>query len=343
MSPCPTVGEGPNNFQTWDVFERAVHPHVAICGWRPTQLSTAKCGISSRQRLRSLRVAMVFRKPRAVFFLVLVVVLCSWPVRRVFVGQGGAEPRPQRSRMRSSPCQNDWKADSFESSRVPLEIGEHRPMIDGRPLEVGALVGFELYEFSKLIHVGIYAGRGDERLRNLTGVKSLSPLKHYVIEFSGPCQRSNSMISQVGLVIQGQGGQCIHIAELTPSFNWHMYEINSIDYGPPLSGEETLRRAVGQIGTQFGGYDVFGNNCQHFAVWARYNETKMLPPEEQLQAKAGTMYQEIVDFKWVYANHELQKIMPEWEVQIQEKEKMWKRLQEVTEAQRASSGFIIDT
>lgn len=78
---------------------------------------------------------MVFRMPRAVFFLVLVVVLCSRPMRRVFVGQGVAPRRSQRSRMWSSPVQHDSRSALNLNPLVFGEFEELSPTIDATPLE----------------------------------------------------------------------------------------------------------------------------------------------------------------------------------------------------------------
>ena len=337
-----------------------------VAGGSPSSL--APCGISSRQRLRSLRVAMVFRVLRAVFFLVLVVVPCSRQMLQpVFVGNFFPQREPQRCGIQSLPFQYD-RHDHYPLNRLDWFF-EQRPMIDGKPLEPGALVGYELDEFTKFVHAGIYVGRGDWRLRNLTGVENLSPFKHYVIEFSGPILKSNLTNFQVGKVINGKGKQYINITEMVPSLSWCTYEMNSKFYGTPLNGTETILRAASEIGSPSGRYDVFRNNCQHFAVWARYDKKLMLLSEEKLQAsvrqilgwaafavaaragnvplamgvigfslanlltaKTGTMSQKVVGFEYVpasYTHHELQKIMSEWEAQIQEKERLEERLETI--------------
>ena len=33
-----------------------------------------------------------------------------------------------------------------------------------------------------------------------------------------------------------------------------------------------MKRALSKVSTPFGGYDVVRNNCQHFAVWAKYGK-----------------------------------------------------------------------
>lgn len=131
--------------------------------------------------------------------------------------------------------------------------------------------------------------------------------------------------------------------------------MNLKDYGPPFSGTEAVLRA-----TQFDGYDVFFDNCQHFAVWARYDKKLMLLSEEKHQAslrqmlgwatfvvaaragnvplemavfvgslanvwtaKTGIMSQTVVGFEYVpgwYPDHVRQKMMSAVEVQVERRQ-----------------------
>ena len=251
---------------------------IFVARGRPS--STAKCGISSRQCLCSLRVAMVFHMPRAVFLLVLVVVLCSWPMRRVFVGHGVAQRWWQRTRIQSVSLKHyGHDGHDYYASDV-----EERPMIDGKPLDVGALVGYELKP-TRFTHTAIYAGRGDSRLRDVTGVEDLKEFKHYVIEFGCLNRTSRSLWSQLWEVMKGKGKQCICITEMESSCTWCRYELNYLD--PMPSAGTMISRAAGYVGSQFGrGYDPCRNNCQHFAVWCRYGKKELFPGawEEKLRA-----------------------------------------------------------
>lgn len=152
---------------------------------------------------------------------------------------------------------------------------------DERQLRIGSLVGYALDVPLNFWHTGIYVGPGDEQLQAATGC-NLHPDLHYVIEYSGKRRSSGSPAStqsRSGL-LSGKGGQDIWITEMKSSDEWFVFEIDSNQYGRPYSGQQTKRRALNKIQTSFGGYDVLRNNCQHFAVWARYGVRKMLPDDE---------------------------------------------------------------
>lgn len=145
----------------------------------------------------------------------------------------------------------------------------------------GSLVGYALDVPLNFWHTGIYVGPGDEQLRAATGC-NLHPDLQYVIEYSGKTRSSGSPAStqsRSGL-LSGKGGQDIWITEMKSSDEWFVFEISPNLYGVPYSGQQTKRRALRKIQTSFGGYDVLRNNCQHFAVWARYGVRKMLPDDE---------------------------------------------------------------
>ena len=81
-----------------------------------------------------------------------------------------------------------------------------------------------------------------------------------------------------------------------PSTSWYSFEMLSGHYGTPYSGEESSQRALDKLSSSFGGYDAARNNCQHFAVWARYGVKSMLLSDEakttmarQLGAMAGML------------------------------------------------------
>ena len=44
-------------------------------------------------------------------------------------------------------------------------------------------------------------------------------------------------------------------------------------YVARYSSEEVVERAKKMIGTQMGKYDLYGNNCEHFANWCKTGET----------------------------------------------------------------------
>lgn len=40
----------------------------------------------------------------------------------------------------------------------------------------------------------------------------------------------------------------------------------------PLSADEVIRRAKSKLGTELGKYNLFTNNCEHFANWCRFGK-----------------------------------------------------------------------
>ena len=158
------------------------------------------------------------------------------------------------------------------------------PMVNDERLEIGSVVGYTLKDLpGNFWHTGIYVGPGDEQLRAAAGDHDLHPELHYVIEYSGPTRTSGSPASRQSRspgLKSGKGGQNIWITPMNPSDEWFVFEISSNHYGGPYSGAETKRRALNKIRTSFGGYDVLRNNCQHFAVWARYGVKNMLLDDE---------------------------------------------------------------
>lgn len=190
-------------------------------------------------------------------FFALLVILHVWQMRNVFVGHPVS---PQR--------------------RCRIQVAA-APMAKGSPLMVGALVGYELNVPANFMHTGIYLGPGCAELEHATGCSNLQPDMHYVIEYSGPTRFSGSpQSSRVGKVKSGKGGQNIWITPMDPSTEWYAFEMLSQRYGQPYSGPETKRRALSKVSSHFGGYDVLRNNCQHFAVWARYGIKAMLLGDE---------------------------------------------------------------
>lgn len=220
---------------------------------------------------------MIFRLSCAVF--VLAAVGWAWQMCRVFI-------EPVAGRLHRSQCMFQRPRQLVERRAVEIDSFSFNetflnPMVDGAPLEVGAVVGYELDEYTKFIHAAIYVGRGRPELQTHT-VAQLHPNKHYVIEYSGP--RSRSPGSQAWDIVNGNGNQNISITEMSPSVAWQLYEVDSPEYGRPFSANETVSRAMKNVGTQFGGYNFFGNNCQHFAVWVRYGKKNlMLPAQEKTQ------------------------------------------------------------
>ena len=269
---------------------------------------------------------------RAVLFLVLV--LSAWLMCQVFVGHFVAQRGNQRRRTRlrsasvNPATQLNLSWPIFQQA-VQQQGLERAPMIDGKPLELGALVGYWLNSKpTKVIHAAIYVGTGHWQLRRKTGMSDLSPRKHYVMEVCGPNQTIDLLGSQVVKLVRGKGGQMVQLSEMVPCRMWCAYELDSSHYGSPLNGRSTRSRAL-QFLNSSDGYDLFWNNCQHFAVWARYDKEAMLPLEDQLQAgsearpwavaRTGKMSQKIIDFKWVlHVDHELQMDMFEYEVEIVE-------------------------
>eukprot|EP00438_Fugacium_kawagutii_P034026 Skav222212 [mRNA] locus=scaffold552:83019:83735:+ [translate_table: standard] len=196
---------------------------------------------------------MIIRRSHAAVVL-LTLNLGAWQMGDVFVGCPVSRTNFPRCRLRVKAM----------------------PMDNEKPLELGALVGYELDVPGKFFHAGIYLGLGNSQLEEATG-RRLNPEMHYVIEYSGPTRFSGApQSSQVGKVSSGKGGQNIWITPMEPSTEWCVIEIHSDEYGEPHSGKETRRRALSKVGTSFGGYDAFRNNCQHFAVWARYGKKNMI-------------------------------------------------------------------
>ena len=193
-------------------------------------------------------------------------------------------------------------------------------MIDGKPLELGALVGYWLNSKpTKVIHAAIYVGTGHWQLRRKTGMSDLSPRKHYVMEVCGPNQTIDLLGSQVVKLVRGKGGQMVQLSEMVPCRMWCAYELDSSHYGSPLNGRSTRSRAL-QFLNSSDGYDLFWNNCQHFA-WA--------------VARTGKMSQKIIDFKWVlHVDHELQMFIFEHEVAMQS--------QTQSETQKELQMFMLD-
>lgn len=158
------------------------------------------------------------------------------------------------------------------------------PYVEGDPLPLGSLVGYQLDVPFEFLHLGIHVGPGNSYLKEMTGQSDLDPDKHYVIEYSGPTRFSGMPQSiPAGRLVKGKGGQNIWITPMKPSTDWYAFEIDSSHYGAPYSGQETIERALSQLDSSFGGYDVINNNCQHFAVWARYGVKSMCLGDEGKQ------------------------------------------------------------
>ena len=159
-----------------------------------------------------------------------------------------------------------------------------KPYVEGDPLPLGSLVGYNLDVPFEFLHLGIHAGPGNSYLKEMTGQSDLDPDKHYVIEYSGPTRFSGMPQSKpAGRLVKGKGGQNIWITPMRPSTDWYVLEIDSSHYGAPYSGQETIERALSHLDSSFGGYDVISNNCRHFAVWARYGVKSMCLGDEGKQ------------------------------------------------------------
>ena len=226
---------------------------------------------SSKQVASRSSVMALFRRGFWLYSSVLLLMAISHSQWQGFVGVS-APTRIDRHRCQTGS--RDSMLDVMKRFAEPMVTDDER-------LEIGSLVGYSLEVPGNFWHTGIYVGPGDEQLREATGC-DLHPDLHYVIEYSGKRRSSGSPAStqsRSGL-LSGKGGQDIWITEMKSSDEWFVFEISSNDYGEPCSGEETKRRALSKIQTSFGGYDVSQNNCQHFAVWARYDVKKMLPDDE---------------------------------------------------------------
>lgn len=149
-------------------------------------------------------------------------------------------------------------------------------------VKIGQIIGYNLDEPGQPIHAGIYAGLGTPELRTtiftMCGiVLVLDPNKHYIIEYSGPMNNVSSPQKA------GRGGQKIWISEMNFSQDWYEFVPVIFHNGEPsegCSGEGTLERALSQLGSEFGGYDVVHNNCQHFSMWAKHWRKHMLLRDE---------------------------------------------------------------
>ena len=217
-------------------------------------------------------VMALFRRGFWLCSSVLLLMAISHSQWQGFVGVSG-----RMDRRRCQTGSRDSVLDVMKRFAKPMVSGDER-------LEIGSLVGYRLKDLPGAFwHTGIYVGPGDEQLRNLTGNHDLHPDLHYVIEYSGPTRQSGSPASRQSRspgLKSGKGEQNIWITEMKSSDEWFVFDISSNQYGGPYSGQEMKNRALSQIQTPFGGYDVLRNNCQHFAAWARYGVKKMLLDDE---------------------------------------------------------------
>ena len=150
----------------------------------------------------------------------------------------------------------------------------------GALLDIGEIVGYKLDMPGEFLHVGIHLGPGTSELELKCGM-TLDPDTHYVIEYSGPTRTSGfPQSSPAGRVKSGKGCQNIWITPMHPSTEWYSFEMLSDHYGQAYSGQEAAERAASKLHSSFGGYDALRNNCQHFAVWAKYGVRSMLLGDE---------------------------------------------------------------
>ena len=200
-------------------------------------------------------IAMSSRLPLG--FFALLVILHVWQMRNVFVGHP-VSPQ-QRCRIQVAAA----------------------PMAKGSPLMVGALVGYELNVPANFMHTGIYLGPGCAELEHATGCSNLQPDMHYVIEYSGPTRFSGS--PQSSRESEERKRWPKHLDHSNGSFNWMVciWDVFATVWSA-LQWSRDLPNAVrkGKVSSHFGGYDVLRNNCQHFAVWARYGIKAMLLGDE---------------------------------------------------------------
>ncbi|CAJ1427174.1 unnamed protein product [Effrenium voratum] len=178
----------------------------------------------------------------------------------------------------NGPARLNFRGHLKEGWRTRLRV---RPYYgDGELLSPGEIVGYRLDLPGGFVHTGIHLGPGGANLSSCCGADCLDG-HHYVIEFSGPTRTSGFPQSSVaGRVSSGLGSQNIWITAMEPETEWLSFELLSEELGPPFSGEETVKRALSKVSTPFGGYDVVRNNCQHFAVWAKYGKRRMMLADE---------------------------------------------------------------
>lgn len=151
-----------------------------------------------------------------------------------------------------------------------------RPRVPGgQPLEVGDIVGHHLERAGQTVtHAAIYVGRGRRELEAASGER-LTWRRHYVVELGGAPGDGEKILS-------GSGSQRIQLTPMDRRKRWFRHEIiDDPRYGEPHSGDETKRRALSRLTAEVPArYDLLFNNCQHFAVWAKYGKRRMLPCDQ---------------------------------------------------------------
>ena len=134
----------------------------------------------------------------------------------------------------------------------PIFVGE---------LQIGSIVEFPRGTHS---HAGVYVGCGRylrDEFPEKTNTLNIEWDIHYIVHFQG-----NAITS--GNSWKGKSSTKIRIDNIEShlaSDGKRMMAIDIHSCGPPFSPRDIVRRCLDQLGSDFGGYDLQNNNCQHFA------------------------------------------------------------------------------
>ncbi|CAE8650852.1 unnamed protein product [Polarella glacialis] len=160
----------------------------------------------------------------------------------------------------------------------PLAYVSGQPISgDGKAVKPGSVIAWQVKIAGvKILHPAVFVGPGNAKLREITNRPDLDNKKCYGIHFT-PGSPSHAFFS---VSTSGRNIKCGVVIEDVDSI-WKRnsetaFEVIDHNDYTAFSDDHVVMRAARHLGSDFGGYEMQGNNCQCFALWALYGKREML-------------------------------------------------------------------